>query len=327
MKIKTLNLSLLLILIIFFNQCKDPKEDDQTETWDLAVFNGRTPLSIEIDTDKEVWIGTNNGLIKFDDGKLTNVPLTAVGDSVIDIVSSLSGVNWFGTEAGVAATLDGQTLSVSGFNRVYEVLFNRYKVTSMDVSSTDTLYFGTNGGGIGRYVKGVDGITGASLYDQPWGGIVSMNITAVYVDEMGKQWFGTDMGVSFHPEIDLKGDWSIFTTADGLPANAINSITGDANNNIYFATNEGLSIYDADSTFNNYTMADGLPSNTLNCVEMQADILWIGTDSGLVKYDGSSFTIYTSEEGLPDNNIMDIATNDNKTIWVISDSGVTKFIP
>ena len=66
----------------------------------------------------------------------------------------------------------------------------------------------------------------------------------------------------------------------------------------------------------NYTTKDGLPSNETYCVLQDSrGYIWIGTDRGLVKYDGYEFKTYTTLDGLTDNVILAINEDDKGNIW------------
>ncbi len=76
-----------------------------------------------------------------------------------------------------------------------------------------------------------------------------------------------------------------------------------------------------------FTIKDGLPSNAVYCVFKDSrGIIWIGTDAGLVKYDGFSFKIFTKKNGLAGNFIRDIKEDKNGTLWIACyGDGLTKF--
>ncbi len=70
-----------------------------------------------------------------------------------------------------------------------------------------------------------------------------------------------------------------------------------------------------------------LPNTNLTKIRVdKSDIKWIGTtNNGLIKFDGSSFTVYNnSNSGLPGNTINDIYI-DNNAIWVGTDHGFARF--
>lgn len=67
-------------------------------------------------------------------------------------------------------------------------------------------------------------------------------------------------------------------------------------------------------------MEDGLSSYNVNCVFQDADgYIWIGTDYGLNRYDGSSIRTYTKEEnGLCHNYVNSIIEDQNKMFWIVA---------
>lgn len=74
-----------------------------------------------------------------------------------------------------------------------------------------------------------------------------------------------------------------------------------------------------DYSYQKYTKEDGLPSNTIYCtVTDHEGILWIGTDAGLVRFDGSEFKTFTTNDGLPSNDIFNITCDSKNRLWIIS---------
>lgn len=72
-----------------------------------------------------------------------------------------------------------------------------------------------------------------------------------------------------------------------------------------------------------YDLDKGLPSNTAYYIFKDADgYLWITTDRGLVKYDGYSFTTYTTRDGLSDNEIFEAYQDSKKRIWFSTYNGI-----
>ena len=52
-------------------------------------------------------------------------------------------------------------------------------------------------------------------------------------------------------------------------------------------------------------MKEGLPSSTIySIIQDNKGFIWIGTESGLVRYDGTKFRVYTIADGLPDNEVL-----------------------
>ncbi|MBY0543507.1 MAG: histidine kinase [Sphingobacteriaceae bacterium] len=67
--------------------------------------------------------------------------------------------------------------------------------------------------------------------------------------------------------------------------------------------------------YNNYN--SNLPSNTIYSIKCdKAGNLWLGTDKGLVKYDGTNFKIFN---GFPDNDIVNLFyEEDTNSIWCLT---------
>lgn len=68
--------------------------------------------------------------------------------------------------------------------------------------------------------------------------------------------------------------------------------------------------------YSNFTTEHGLPSNETFCIYQDSrGYIWIGTDRGLVKYDGYKFKTYTTLDGLIDNVILAITEDSKGNIW------------
>ena len=83
-----------------------------------------------------------------------------------------------------------------------------------------------------------------------------------------------------------------------------------------------LNVFCQTSTI--YAFEGALPSDTVNCMAMDAEgNILIGTANGLVSYDGSSFNVITTANGLAGNTINDISVAPNGKIYVATSNGVS----
>ncbi|WP_029278463.1 hybrid sensor histidine kinase/response regulator transcription factor [Pedobacter borealis] len=93
-----------------------------------------------------------------------------------------------------------------------------------------------------------------------------------------------------------------YKNADGISDNSINYIFEDSSTNLWFATENGLNLFDKKTrTFKRFTTENGFPSNVVYAIlEDDAKNLWITTSKGLVKFgsDHKSIKIYTKPNGL-----------------------------
>lgn len=74
--------------------------------------------------------------------------------------------------------------------------------------------------------------------------------------------------------------------------------------------------------FKNYTVKDGLPSSeTFDVLQDRKGFIWIATDKGVSRYNGSRFENYTTKEGLADNSVLGLYEDESGRIWFRSNSG------
>ena len=88
----------------------------------------------------------------------------------------------------------------------------------------------------------------------------------------------------------------------------------------------GYSSYAQKHYTQNYNINNGLPGNYIRDLYKDSQsFLWIGTQSGLTRFDGSNFKNYSSQTGLLGNNIQSICEGKNGDIWVaISNQGINR---
>jgi len=175
------------------------------------------------------------------------------------------------------------------------------------------LWLGTNKYGVARY----DGKT-LNYYSIPEG-LSGTQVTGIIEDWEGNIWFSTSGGVSrFNGQ-----DFTSFTAKEGLSANNVWSIFQDSKGNIWAGTIHGLCRFNGEG----FTPVDipqrshsGFNNAWIACItEDQQGNLWIGTrGNGACKYDGSTFSFLSKEDGLCDNDIVCILPDNEGRLWFSS---------
>jgi two-component sensor histidine kinase/ligand-binding sensor domain-containing protein len=75
-----------------------------------------------------------------------------------------------------------------------------------------------------------------------------------------------------------------------------------------------------------YTSLEGLAGNAVTSLAMgQEGALWVGTEGGLVRFDGDQFTRYGKAEGLPDVHVTSLAMGQEGALWVGTEGGLARF--
>jgi len=177
------------------------------------------------------------------------------------------------------------------------------------------LWFGTNVYGIMRY----DGEK-LEYFDDKDG--VDGRITAILEDNKGNVWFGSASGL-------IKYDGVIFTTFSKQNQDAYNnevwSVYLDGKGIFWIGTNEGVSRFDG-KEFTKFPIPKANVKNPTtvysynritHILEDTIGNMWFGTDGyGISVYDGTQFTFFTEENGLPDNNVSEMMMDSRGNIWI-----------
>ncbi|HEU4606898.1 MAG TPA: two-component regulator propeller domain-containing protein, partial [Chitinophagaceae bacterium] len=67
----------------------------------------------------------------------------------------------------------------------------------------------------------------------------------------------------------------------------------------------------------NYQRTNGLPGNKVYCIYQDTrDYIWMGTENGLVSFNGHEFRTYTVKDGLPDNEVLSINEDRSGKLWL-----------
>jgi hypothetical protein len=298
---------------------------------------------VEIDADDHVWVVHSEGISEFDGIGWTTY--TAHLYNVFDAFVDSSNQKWFGSLDGVVR-YDGLSWQViappEGWSsRVMGI-----------AQSADGCYLFTTETGIYRNCASE---WEHILLDSP---LPSNNSGgALAIDSHGNRWFGfeqgitvfdginwqtiADIGITYDLSIDLQdrvwaatqrgayvysgGQWTHYTTADGLADDAVYAVCADAWGRVWFGTLGGVSKYES-GTWTTYTTAEGLAGNIVQAIIVDSSgIAWFGTTLGLSSFDGQNWQTYTTAQGLLDNEIYSLAMDADQNIWAGSAQGINVF--
>ncbi|MBN1559971.1 hypothetical protein JW998_06955 [candidate division KSB1 bacterium] len=265
----------------------------------------------------EIWIATANGAsviaIPSIDAVTKATPYRTDNTGIIDnfvtsvAVDPLRHEQWFGTPKGASRF---SSTGWRSFDLTTNPILAWTDVTCIGVDAdSGWKYFGTKNGltqgsgennGVARLrtsLTDVDAITAPSPYSSEWSGLWSHNVYAVFMDDDGSQWFGTDAGFGYHDTTETKAGWEFFTVEEGLVSNLVQAIVRGDEMVMWIGTSNGLSKFkykpgewgiEVDA-FTNYTVADGLAGN--NIFDLAVDVdgsLWIATNNGVSHFTGTT---------------------------------------
>lgn len=96
---------------------------------------------------------------------------------------------------------------------------------------------------------------------------------------------------------------------------------------IIFSLFLNISLWSQRPPFKEFNVDNGLPSNMVRCVFKDSKgLIWIGTQSGLVRYDGKNFFVFDESTGLVANEVWSITEDGFGNIWLGTfGKGVVKY--
>lgn len=81
-----------------------------------------------------------------------------------------------------------------------------------------------------------------------------------------------------------------------------------------------------DAHWYSFTTENGLAGNIVQAIweDPSGESIWFGTENGVSRYDGRTWTTYRREDGLADNNVWSIS-GDAQSVWCATSNGVSVF--
>jgi ligand-binding sensor domain-containing protein/signal transduction histidine kinase len=265
-------------------------------------------VAIAQTTEGYLWIGTEEGLARFDGVRFTifdkkNTP--ALQSNHVSALSTASdGTLWIGTQGGgLTKYRDGKFVTYT----TREGLGNDV-VLSLYEDTKGALWVGTNGGGLQRFKNGK--FTRYTTSD----GLPTEAIFSLSGGKDGSLWIGTRAGLGRFKD----GRFATYSTKDGLPDNYVRCVYVDPAGAVWVGTNEGGVSKFENGHFTSYTTRNGLSNNTIwSILRDRAGSIWIGTDAGgLNRLDDGAMTHYSVEDGLPVDTVMTVFEDRESNLWV-----------
>lgn len=153
-------------------------------------------------------------------------------------------------------------------------------------------------------------------------GLASNTVLTIFEDSHGAMWFGTTDGVTRYDGENFQ----TFTTEDGLASNTIGLIFEDQQGALWFADGMLASILDRGKPMDMSYMAMPLSelakeidNETPTETEAPAPL------RGVSRYDGRTFRIFTTDDGLLRDTIKDIFQDKTGTLWFATSSGMNYY--
>jgi len=271
----------------------------QTYVRSLAVEAKRNAL----------WVGTSVGVLEIDLGS-SEVRNTFTRDDglaneyVFGIGIDQQGYKWFGTNGGGTSRYkDGQWKTFFPMHGLAD-----YWIYTFASQHDGTLWIGTWAGANRFDLKTGTFTTYVKELINEW-------VYGLGVDSRDRVWFGTEGGVSMFDG----SNWRSWTHKDGLGANNEQRLPPSTNTGLGTRSRHDLSVMrEGNATYN--------PNYVFSIQVTPEDYVWAGTwGAGVSRFDGKTWTNFTTKDGLAGNIVYSIAQEKDGTLWFGTNHGISRY--
>jgi signal transduction histidine kinase/ligand-binding sensor domain-containing protein len=266
--------------------------------------------------DHDVWVGTDNGVVRWNGAELTREGVWPALSRIraLTMIRDRESNVWIGTGDGL---LRVNSRGVATFADVPEP--SRGAVTVLFEDREGNLWTGG--------ARGIQRLRDPrfTTYARAQG-LPSDSNGPIYVDTRGRTWFAPSEGGLFWLR---DGQVGRVATA-GLGADVVYSLAG-AKDGLWIGRQRGGLThlrFEGDSfAAKTYTRADGLAQDSVYAVHESRDgTVWAGTLSGgLSRLRHDRFTTYTTANGLASNTVASIGDTSDGTVWLATPNGLNAF--
>jgi len=263
------------------------------DAYEYKFFKNDIPLenstvnTIFKDSKKRLWLGTEDGIVLYENNKISYLknkaddPTSLAAKAVLSINEDKDGRIWVGTWQGGLNLFDEKTRQFKKFvpNAKQTDAVLGINIFSVYLDKQKNLWIG----GFGGFSKMISEGKFKNYTFPPYN-----RIRTIREDSKGNFWVGTMNGLLlFNPSTET----SQFYLKDEKDSTALN------HNNI-------TSIF-----------------------EDSKKRLWIGTEGGLHRFLDGKFQRFSTENGLPNDLITGILEDDKGYLWISTNSGLSRFLP
>ena len=257
-------------------------------------------------------------------------------NTVLSIFQDSRQFLWLGTYNGLNR-YDGYNFKVYKMQKANPKSINGQMFTSIVEDKNGNLWIASYGGGLNKYDRLTDDFTRFTFDKNNFHTIPSDHVNTIFIDSKGRLWIGTDEGLCrYNSDNNFIRYDNILNSRKYVKSEYIISVCGDAAGNIWIGTWNGLIKLNPETNEYKYYFAssmniNSIESNFIGKVYLDKENnLWVGTSEGISKYDKQNDRFirydnpYTKDS--KDKTIKDILEDSQGNLWIATYfNGLQKF--
>ena len=261
--------------------------------------------------------------------------------TILTITQDNEGFLWLGTQEGLNR-YDGYEFTIFKTDPYREGSLSDNWITALEVDHNGNLWIGTSAGGLNFFDKKTNGFIKYRFDENQNNSISDDRILSIFEDRQGTIWVGTMGGGlnRFDPEKKIFEQFIFHSEAGDIATRFdVTSITEDTAGNLWWGTSgEGLYCYNWKNNKlrcykNDKKLTHSLGYNHISCLYAGDDgKIWVGTSGGgLNIYDPQTkrFEKFLHNPGNPfsisDDYVYTINKDAAGTYWIGTDDGLNQF--
>jgi signal transduction histidine kinase/ligand-binding sensor domain-containing protein len=297
-----------------------------------------------------LWFSTRDGLARFDGARFVTygiehgLPIP----NVSFVLESRRNVYWVATNGRGVCRMDSEAVDVRRPVQASGTLFhcislgrgNADRVNVLHEDPSGRIWIGTDGGLYRLDVptpRGADPV--AVLLRDPSDPARPVGVSALMAGDAGEMWVGTGWGL-----IQLLADGRAlpYRVKAAAAGRKVRDIARGIDGRIWVLYQRGLLSIPAAARSNAAVGGSAVHADPPTDGESQwTDLIegevgesallvsanghvWVGTDKGLLEFDGRRFRRYQTAHGLPERLVLELAEDRDQNLWIASVSGVFK---
>jgi ligand-binding sensor domain-containing protein len=290
---------------------------------------GDTIRAIAIGPNNEKWIGTSRGASKFVSGNWDTYRTNNSGlplNNVVSLFVDEAGLAWMGTYHPTGASgnglakFDGQNWEVLN-NSNSGLPTNSVSVILKDAASNMWISSerGHQKGGGQSQISRVAG-NSWNNFELAENGLLSNYHYSIVLDKNGHVWMGGEKaGIT---RFDGTNWINYNTDNSNIPDDDCFNIQFNKNGDMWASFDGGRIASFNGTNFTTYFLPNGSNENPFAMAFDSLNNVWLGSTTGLFKFDGTDWEIYTpANSGLPHQRVNAIAFDSTGKLWIGTHGG------